>query len=163
MIKKHLLLTCIAYAAAGFGVAVEKFGIKGGLGLYPSLIIFISCMIFYIIVIFTSTEKVKAALEKELLCPGPPSPDNEACWRTIDALYQAILAKKIPFPGEIREVFHEAMNKLTDSRIFEKEGKFFQEIQVPWAEATEEERSRWASYNQHHVKRMVEIKKEDLL
>ena len=46
--------------------------------------------------------------------------------------------------------------------IYEKDGKYFQEIQVPWSEATPEERSRWACYQQTHVKRMVEVKKEDL-
>lgn len=50
----------------------------------------------------------------------------------------------------------------TQTPIYEKDGKYFQEIQVPWSEATLEERERWACYQQTHVKRMVEVKKEDL-
>jgi hypothetical protein len=90
------------------------------------------------------------------------TPDNEIRRQTIDALYQAILSKKIPFPEEIREVFHQHMNRLTDPPIYEKDGKYFQEIQVPWSEATPEERARWACYQQSHVKRFIEVKKEDL-
>lgn len=41
------------------------------------------------------------------------------------------------------------------------DGKLYQEIQVPWSEATDEERTRWACYQQNHVKRLVEIKKEE--
>lgn len=41
------------------------------------------------------------------------SPENEIRRKTIDALYQTILAKKIFFPAEIREIFHLAMNDLT--------------------------------------------------
>lgn len=44
----------------------------------------------------------------------------------------------------------------------EKDGKLYQELQVPWSEATEEERSRWACYQQTHTKRLVEIKKEEV-
>lgn len=94
--------------------------------------------------------------------PQQMTPDNEIRRQTIDQLYQTILAKKIQFPGDIREIFHEHMNRLTASPIYEKDGKHFQEIQVPWAEATAEERARWASYNQGHIKRMIEVKKEDL-
>lgn len=41
--------------------------------------------------------------------------------------------------------------------LIEKDGKYFKEVQVPWSEATEEERSRWADYRQGHVKRLVEV------
>lgn len=47
--------------------------------------------------------------------------------------------------------------------IYEKDGKYFQEIQVPWSEATAEERERWACYQQGHCKRMVEIEKPKTL
>lgn len=48
-----------------------------------------------------------------------------------------------------------------DPRIWEKDGKYFREDQIPWSEATPEERSRWACYQQTHTKRFVEIKKEE--
>lgn len=89
------------------------------------------------------------------------TPDNEIRRQAIDGLYQAILAKGIAFPDEIREVFHGQMNALTSPCLFEKDGKYFQEIQVPYSEATPEERSRWACYQQTHCKRFIEIKKED--
>ena len=87
------------------------------------------------------------------------TPDNEIRRQAIDGLYQAIKAQRIPFPAEIREVFHQHMNRLTAPRSIEKDGKLFKEIQVPWEDATDEERGRWASFNQKHVKRFVEIKK----
>lgn len=46
--------------------------------------------------------------------------------------------------------------------IYEKDGKFFLVIQIPWSEATPEERERWACYQQEHCKRLIEIKKEDI-
>lgn len=60
--KIHLGLTCLAYAYFGFGFAVQQWGIKAGLGLNWTLGIFLSSMIFFMIVIFTSLEKVKKAL-----------------------------------------------------------------------------------------------------
>lgn len=40
--------------------------------------------------------------------------ENEIRRQTIDALYQSILAQKIHFPADIREVFHQAMNALAE-------------------------------------------------
>lgn len=63
--KKHLLLTCISYAYYGFGVAVQMFGIKAGLGLTTCLSIYISSVLFFIFVVFTSFEKIKEQLFKK--------------------------------------------------------------------------------------------------
>lgn len=63
--KKHFLLTCLAYMYLGFGMAVQQFGIKAGLGLKTTIIIFISSMVFWFIVVITSMEKVKEILFKE--------------------------------------------------------------------------------------------------
>lgn len=38
--------------------------------------------------------------------------EKEVRRQTIDRLYQSILAQGIEFPAQIREAFHEAMNKL---------------------------------------------------
>jgi uncharacterized membrane protein len=62
--KKHFALTCLAYLAFGVGFTVQQLGIKAGLGLYPSIIIFTSCLIFFAIIMFTSMEKVKRELFK---------------------------------------------------------------------------------------------------
>jgi len=89
------------------------------------------------------------------------TPENEIKRKTLDALYQDILYKQIQFPGDIRQIFHEHMNRLTESneRIIEKDGKYFKEIQVSWSEATPEEREKWTCYQQNHVKRYTEIEK----
>ena len=84
-----------------------------------------------------------------------------AAQAAINGVYQDILAQREAFPEYIREIFHKHMNRLTGPIPFEKDGKWYKEIQVPWAEANEEERSRWACIQQTHVKRLVEIKKED--
>jgi len=60
--KKHFILTCLAYFYFGFGLAVEQFGIKAGLGLWPCVIIFCSSIIFLFIVALISMEKVKSVL-----------------------------------------------------------------------------------------------------
>lgn len=41
--------------------------------------------------------------------------------------------------------------------IFEKDGKYFQEVQIKWGDATPEERENWQCYQQDHIKRMVEV------
>lgn len=60
--KKHLILTCMAYFIYGIGFTVQLFGIKAGLGLWPTINIFILSFIFFIIIVFTSFEKVKRKL-----------------------------------------------------------------------------------------------------
>lgn len=63
--KKHYVLTCVSFFLFGVGMSVQQMGIKAGLGLWPTIIIFVSCMIFFGIVLFTSNEKVKNALFKK--------------------------------------------------------------------------------------------------
>ncbi len=60
--RKHLMLTCIAYAYFGIGVTIEQLGIRAGLSIELVLSIFMSSVIFFIVVIFTSMEKIKKVL-----------------------------------------------------------------------------------------------------
>ncbi len=61
-INKHLALTCLAYMYFGIGVTVQQIGIKAGLGLWPTIIIYGTSLIFFVIVMFTSMQKVKDKL-----------------------------------------------------------------------------------------------------
>ncbi len=64
--KKHLLLTCLAYLAFGVGMTVQYLGIKAGLGLHTTIGIYVTCLLFFLVVVFTSMQKVKDKLfEKE--------------------------------------------------------------------------------------------------
>jgi hypothetical protein len=63
--KKHLALTCFAYAYLGVGVSVEQMGIKAGMGFWPTVLVYCSSIIFFIIVVFTSMQKVKDVLDKK--------------------------------------------------------------------------------------------------
>lgn len=65
--KKHLSLTCFGYAAMGIGATVERLGVKAGINPFTVFVIFASCLIFFVVVVFTSMEKVKRSLyEKEI-------------------------------------------------------------------------------------------------
>lgn len=64
-IRLHLGLTCMAYMAFGVGMSVQQLGIKAGLGFWGTTIIFSSCTIFWIIIVFTSMEKIKRILFKK--------------------------------------------------------------------------------------------------
>lgn len=88
--------------------------------------------------------------------------ETNAAQAAINRVYQDILAQRESFPEYIREIFHNHINRLTGPIPIEINGKQYQEIQVSWSEATPEERSRWACYQQTHVKRFVEIKKEEV-
>lgn len=49
----------------GFGLAVQRWGIQAGLGLYWTIFIFTSSIITFMIVWFTSMEKIKKVLYKK--------------------------------------------------------------------------------------------------
>ena len=63
--KKHFILTCIAYLLFGVGFTIQQIGIKAGLGLLPTSIIFAVSVIFFVVVMFTSGEIVKNKLFKK--------------------------------------------------------------------------------------------------
>jgi hypothetical protein len=60
----NLALTCYAHAYLGIGMTVQFLGIDAGLS--PELIfgIFISSIVFFIVVVVTAMEKVKKELFK---------------------------------------------------------------------------------------------------
>lgn len=60
--KIHFALTCLSFFFFGIGMTVQQFGIKAGLGFWPTVIIFSASLIFYTIVVFTSMQKVKEKL-----------------------------------------------------------------------------------------------------
>lgn len=60
--NKHLALTCFAYAALGIGGTIENLGVKAGMNPFIVLVIFISCLAFFVIIVFTSMEKLKRTL-----------------------------------------------------------------------------------------------------
>lgn len=61
----HLLIVCMSYAYFGFGLAVQQFGIKAGLSLEATIIIFSTSVICLMISVFTSMEKIKKKLNDE--------------------------------------------------------------------------------------------------
>jgi len=63
--RKHLGLTCTAYFFFGVGMTVQQLGIKAGLGFLPTIIILVSSLIFFIVIVFTSMEKVKQKLKED--------------------------------------------------------------------------------------------------
>lgn len=65
--RKHLILTCFGYMALGIALAVQILGPKAGYGYY-SLLISVPCQIFFLIVVFTSMQKLK-----NVLFPEPPN------------------------------------------------------------------------------------------
>jgi len=77
--KKHLGLTCIAYALFGVGITVQQLGLKAGLSLELTLGIFISTSVFYIIVVLTSMEKLKSVLFKKDEVPTSSPIEKQMC------------------------------------------------------------------------------------
>ena len=60
--RKHLALTCAAYFFIGCGMSVEQLGIKAGMGLGFCITFFICSMVFFVVIVFTSMQKVKDKL-----------------------------------------------------------------------------------------------------
>lgn len=63
--KTHLVLTCLAYAFFGFGIAVQQFGIKSGIRVDVVLTIFIVSVLFYAVIMLTSLQKLKKFLDSK--------------------------------------------------------------------------------------------------
>lgn len=64
--KKHLVITCLAYFLFGVSVAVIKSDVIGALDPVTRMVILIVCIVFYLITVFTSMEKLKKYInEKE--------------------------------------------------------------------------------------------------
>ncbi len=57
--KKHLVITCIAFWVWGIGFTVQQLGIKAGMGLWPTIIVFLIGILFFIFAAFTSMQKLK--------------------------------------------------------------------------------------------------------
>lgn len=77
--KKHLLLTCLAYMFFGVGLTVVQIGMKAGMSFELTIGIFTASLIFYLVVIFTSMEKVKKVLfKKDDSAPVIPTPEGSA-------------------------------------------------------------------------------------
>ena len=55
----------MAYFGFGVGITISLLGSKAGLGLELTLAIVISSMVFFLIVVFTSLEKIKRVLFKK--------------------------------------------------------------------------------------------------
>lgn len=62
--KKHMIISLLAYFFWGFGLAVQLFGIKAGLGFWTTTIIWIVCAAFFIISVFTSLQVLKDFIEE---------------------------------------------------------------------------------------------------
>ena len=62
--KMHLLLICMGYFFWGIGIMVLALGMKIGYSLFTTLAIFIPCLIFFAVIVFTSLQKVTSALDK---------------------------------------------------------------------------------------------------
>lgn len=62
--SKHLLISLMSYLYLGFGVGVELFGIKAGIGFYPCIAIYSSSMIVFLVVAFTSLQKLKVFIKE---------------------------------------------------------------------------------------------------
>jgi hypothetical protein len=60
--KKHFIITALAYWYFGFGLAVENLGIKAGLGFWLTTIIWVSSVLFFLFAVLTSLQKIKDAL-----------------------------------------------------------------------------------------------------
>lgn len=57
--KKHLALVCLAYAALGVSTTIRAIVVEAGLGLYPIIITYVACTLFFILIMFTSMQKLK--------------------------------------------------------------------------------------------------------
>jgi len=62
--KKHFVITHLSSAYYGFGLAVNLFGIKAGLGFWLTTIIFSTALIQFVIVAFTSMQDIKDIIAK---------------------------------------------------------------------------------------------------
>ncbi len=49
----------------GVGMTVQQLGIKAGFGFWPTTIIFATSIIFWLVILFTSMQRVKDVLYKK--------------------------------------------------------------------------------------------------
>ena len=57
--KKHLVISLLAYLGFGVSMTVQNLGIKAGLGFWPTVIIFVGGLLFFVYAAFTHLQKVK--------------------------------------------------------------------------------------------------------
>jgi ABC-type transport system involved in multi-copper enzyme maturation permease subunit len=58
----HLLLTCAACLYLGIGLTVMEIGIKAGISLVACITIWITSVVFFIVIVLTSMDKIKGVL-----------------------------------------------------------------------------------------------------
>lgn len=62
--KIHWILTCMSYFFFGAALVIQQYGIKAGLGFYGTLIPFVISIVFFVIIQFTSMQKIREKLFK---------------------------------------------------------------------------------------------------
>lgn len=77
--KKNLALTCLAYLFFGVGVTVQQLGKKAGLSAELTLGIFLLSLLFFLIVAFTSMEKLKTFIFNQYKEPVVKSTKYPSC------------------------------------------------------------------------------------
>lgn len=70
--KKHLIITCLAFFFWGVGCTVQQLGIKAGVGFWPTIIFFIVGLLFFTYTAFTSLQKLKDFIKEH----EPKKPDQ---------------------------------------------------------------------------------------
>jgi len=63
--RKHLLLTCLAYMANGAGLTISIIGHAAGMKPFVPIVILFCCQAFFLAVVFTSMQKLKRKLFHE--------------------------------------------------------------------------------------------------
>ncbi len=63
--KKHLSFICFSFFYLGFGCGVQQMGIKAGLGLWLTIILFTTSVICYVVMMFTSMQKMKEFIDEK--------------------------------------------------------------------------------------------------
>lgn len=62
--KNNLILTSFAYLGLGVALTMNIIGMKSGLGVYTKHALFIIPIVFFIVVAFTSMQKLKDFIDK---------------------------------------------------------------------------------------------------
>jgi hypothetical protein len=62
--KKNLILTAVGYFFFGVGLTIQRLGIKADLGLWPTIVVFTVCTIFYMYTVIVPLEKLKQFIKK---------------------------------------------------------------------------------------------------
>lgn len=64
LMKKHLFISLFAFFLFGVGSTVIIIGADAGMNVWLTTTIYASCLLFYIVSLFTSLQKVKDALKE---------------------------------------------------------------------------------------------------